>query len=159
MRKKIQEKMFEFGYILELIISCVVGFAVVVLGVRLFMHTFDVTIFGSDENALVGILDGAMNLAIGVEFIKMLCRHTPETVIEVLLFAIARQLVVVHTSPIDNLITIVSVAVLFAVRKFLLRDDDNLDGFDRFFRRNKSIKKENSEENRNSEEDRNKNEI
>lgn len=67
MRKKIQEKMFEFGYILELIISCVVGFAVVVLGVRLFMHTFDVTIFGSDENALVGILDGAMNLAIGVE--------------------------------------------------------------------------------------------
>lgn len=76
-----------------------------------------------------------------------------------LLFAIARQLVVVHTSPIDNLITIVSVAVLFAVRKFLLRDDDNLDGFDRFFRRNKSIKKENSEENRNSEEDRNKNEI
>lgn len=156
MRKKIQEKMFEFGYVLELLISCIVGFAVVVLSVKLFMHTFNVTIFGSEEDALVGILDGAMNLAIGVEFIKMLCRHTPETVIEVLLFAIARQLVVVHTSPVENLITIISVAVLFAVRKFLLRDDDNLDGFDRFFRRNKFVKRE---EQNNTKEDKSEDDI
>ncbi len=142
MRKKIQEKMFELGYILELLISCIVGFAVIVLGVKLFLNTFDLTVFGSEQDVLVDILGGAMNLAIGVEFIKMLCRHTPETVIEVLLFAIARQLVVVHTSPIENLITIISVAVLLAVRKFLLRDDDDLDGFDRFFRKNKFVKRE-----------------
>lgn len=139
MRKKIQEKMFELGYVLELIISCIVGFAVLILSIKLSVNVFNSTVFGADEELMVSILESAMNLAIGVEFIKMLCRHTPETVIEVLLFAIARQLVVAHTTPLENLIAIVSVAILFAVRKFLLRTDDHLDGFDRIFRKKSKI--------------------
>ncbi len=34
-----------------------------------------------------------MSLAIGVEFVKMLCTHKPGTIIEVLLFATARQMI------------------------------------------------------------------
>lgn len=136
MRKKIQEKMYEFGYILELIISIIVALAVVALSIRLLITTVNSSIFDSADDALVKILDSAMTLAIGVEFIKMLCRHTPETVIEVLLFAIARQLVVLHTSAIENLITIISVAILLAVRKYLLRDDDRVHGF---FRNKKKV--------------------
>lgn len=123
MRKKIQEAIFGFGYVLELLISVIIAFSVVILGVRLFMNTINTTLFGTGDNILVDILDKAMILAIGVEFIKMLCRHTPETVIEVLLFAIARQLVIVHSSPLENLITIISVAILLASRKYLLRGD------------------------------------
>lgn len=126
MRKKVQEIMYQFGYILELGIAVIVAFAVVVLSVRLLVSTVNTTLFSTAEDALVGILDDAMILAIGVEFIKMLCRHTPETVIEVLLFAIARQLIVVHTSPLENLITILCVAILLAVRKYLLRDGDKM---------------------------------
>ncbi|MDO5397398.1 MAG: phosphate-starvation-inducible PsiE family protein [bacterium] len=142
MRKKIQEKMFEFSYILELLISCIIGIAVVILGVRLFFEMLKVTTASGGEDVLVDILDRAMTLAIGVEFIKMLCKHTPATVIEVLLFAIARQLVVMHTSPLENLITIVSIAVLFTVRKFLLRAEDKTSGF---FRSKKNAEKENTE--------------
>lgn len=126
MRKKVQETIFGFGYVLELLISVIIAFSVVVLGVRLFMSTVNTTLFGTGDNILVDILDKAMILAIGVEFIKMLCRHTPETVIEVLLFAIARQLVIVHSSPLENLITIISVAILLASRKYLLRSGDNV---------------------------------
>ena len=71
------------------------------------------------------ILDKAMTLAIGVEFIKMLVKHTPETVIEVLAFAIAKQLVVMHTTP-ENFITVVSIAVLFATRRFLMLSGDRI---------------------------------
>ena len=60
-----------------------------------------------------------VNLIIGVEFIKMLAKHTPGSAIEVLLFAIARQMVVEHTSPLENLIGIVTIALIFAIRKFL----------------------------------------
>ncbi len=119
MRKKLQEKMFEISYILELIISLIVAVAVLILGARLFIDMFKLTIFEGGD-VLVDILDKAMTLAIGVEFIKMLCKHTPDTVIEVLAFAIARQLIVLHTTPLENLITIISIAVLFATRKFLL---------------------------------------
>lgn len=42
-----------------------------------------------------------MLLAIALEFVKMLCKHTPSAVIDVLLFAIARQMVVEHTSTLE----------------------------------------------------------
>ena len=54
----------------------------------------------------------------------MLCKHTPETVIEVLAFALARQLIVGHAACWENLITVVAIAVLFVVRKFLLNRYD-----------------------------------
>lgn len=124
MRKKIQETIFEICYILEAAIAVVVGIAVIILCIKLFKDMFADVIYNQDENVLVNVLDSAMTLAIGVEFIKMLCKHTPETVVEVLLFAIAKQLVVFHTTPLENMINVAAIAGLFAVRKFLLRAED-----------------------------------
>ena len=138
MRKKLQEKMFELSYILELILSAIIGVAVAILSVKLCIEMFNTTLWENGDEVLVHILDSAMTLAIGVEFIKMLCKHTPATVIEVLLFAIARQLVVMHTTPLENLITVVSIAILFAVRKYFFRTEDKTGGFFKH-------KKENSE--------------
>lgn len=138
MRKKLQEKMFELSYILELIISAIVAAAVIVLSVKLCIEVFGTSIWQDNGDVLTDILDRAMTLAIGVEFIKMLCKHTPATVIEVLLFAIARQLIVMHTTPLENLITIVSIAILFAVRRYFFRSEDKTGGFFKH-------KKENSE--------------
>ena len=49
----------------------------------------------------------------------MFSKPSLNTVIEVLLFAIARQLVVEHPSTIDFFIGVAAVALLFAVRKYL----------------------------------------
>jgi len=43
-------------------------------------------------------LSKALNLIIGIEFTRMLCRHTPDTIIEVLMFATARQIIIVRTT-------------------------------------------------------------
>ncbi|MBQ2890295.1 MAG: hypothetical protein IJE44_01445 [Clostridia bacterium] len=124
MRKKLQDKMFEVSYIFELMISLIVGFAIVILAVRLVIDTANLTAYNKGVTSLVGILDDAIILAIGAELIKMLCKHTPETVIEVLAFALARQLIVGHTSALNNLIIVVSIAILFAIRRFLLKGRD-----------------------------------
>lgn len=124
MRKKIQETIFEICYILEAAIAVVVGIAVIILCIKLFKDMFADVIYNQEDNVLVNVLDSAMTLAIGVEFIKMLCKHTPETVVEVLLFAIAKQLVVFHTTPLENMLNVAAIAGLFAVRKFLLRAED-----------------------------------
>lgn len=148
MRKKLQVKMFELSYLFELMISLIVGVAVVILGIRLFADMIGTSILGKGENILVDILDDAITLAIGVEFIKMLCKHTPETVIEVLAFALARQLIVFHTTPLENLITVAAIAILFAVRKFFLRRGDvieNPDGFLEIGKRTKEAEKKNGE--------------
>lgn len=124
MRKKLQDKMFELSYLFELFISVIVGIAVVILGVRLVIDVIGVSVHSQGVDALVKILDDAIILAIGAELIKMLCKHTPETVIEVLAFALARQLIVGHAAPWENLITVVAIAILFAIRRFLLIRQD-----------------------------------
>ena len=121
MRRKIQNRIFEVCYFLESVIAVIVGIAVVILCIKLFKDMIFDAVYSTGEEVLVDVLDSAMTLAIGVEFIKMLCKHTPQTVVEVLLFAIAKQLVVFHTTPLENLMNVAAIAGLFAIRKFLLR--------------------------------------
>lgn len=124
MRKKLQDKMFELSYVFELFISIIVGLGIIVFAVKLIVEFADIDYLKSSSASLVALLDKAIVLAIGAEFIKMLCKHTPETVIEVLAFALARQLIVGHASPLQNLITVIAIAILFAVRRFLLKKYD-----------------------------------
>ncbi len=124
MRKKLQDKMFEISYIIELFISLIVGVAVIILAARMVMDMFATSIYSQGIESLVAILDNAITLAIGAELIKMLCKHTPETIIEVLAFALARQLIVGHVASWESLVTVLAIAVLFAVRRFLLKRHD-----------------------------------
>ena len=88
------------------------------------LNGVNVVTSSTDVSSLIGILDDAITLAIGAELIKMLCKHTPETVIEVLAFALARQLIVGHSDHWQNLITVIAIAILFAIRRFLLKSHD-----------------------------------
>ena len=124
MRKKLQDKMFEASYLFELLLSLIVGIAVLILAARLIVDTFNLSVFVGGADALVKIIDDAIILAIGAELIKMFCKHTPETVIEVLAFALARQLIVGHAKSWENLITVIAIAILFAIRRFLLQRHD-----------------------------------
>ena len=124
MRKKLQDKMFELSYLIELFISLLVGIAVVILCVVTVVDMCRLSFLEQGVDSLVVVLDKAITLAIGAELIKMLCKHTPETIIEVLAFALARQLIVGHAEPLQNLITVVAIAVLFAIRRFLLNRHD-----------------------------------
>ena len=132
MRKKLQEKMFETSYIIELFISLLVSVALIMLAVRIVMDVFSLSFFNDGIDSFVKILDNAITLAIGAELIKMLCKHTPETIIEVLAFALARQLIVGHALAWENLITVIAIAILFVVRRFLLNRHDMVETPDGF---------------------------
>ena len=97
-----------------------------------------------DPSVFSEYLSIAAMLVIGVEFVKMLCSHTLDSVIEIMLLAIARQMIVEHTTPLQNLIAVASIAVLYVVRKYLyipkLDDVKHTPIFDKVSR--KSRKKE-----------------
>lgn len=59
-----------------------------------------------------------LQLIVGVEFVKMISKHTVDSVIDVLLFAIARKMIVSHGSSIDVLIGILSIAILFVIKYY-----------------------------------------
>ena len=124
MRKKLQDKMFEASYLFELLISLLVGIGILAFGIKLVINAIDIISTTNDVSSLISLLDDAIILAIGAEFIKMLCKHTPETIIEVLAFALARHLIVTPTSAWENIITVAAIAILFGIRKFLLKSHD-----------------------------------
>ena len=94
----------------------------VIVVIKIVEVVFDLTGFpiGILTMEFGGILSVTLNLVIGVEFTKMLIKHTPESVVDVLLFAIARQMVVYHERTLDLLIGVLAIAGLFAIKKFLL---------------------------------------
>ena len=61
----------------------------------------------------------SFDLVIGIELLKMFCRHDLDSIVEVLLFSVARQMVIDHLAIKEAFIGCVSVAILFAVRRFL----------------------------------------
>ena len=57
---------------------------------------------------------------VGAEFLKMLCKPRTENIIEALIFLIARHMIVQTTSATENLISVVSICMLFLFRRFML---------------------------------------
>lgn len=64
-------------------------------------------------------LEFTFTLVIGIEFVRMLVKHTPGSALQVLLFAIARHLVMDGQSSMDLLFGVIAIAGIFAVRKYL----------------------------------------
>lgn len=64
-------------------------------------------------------LSDACLIIIGIELIKMITCHTIDSVVDVMLLAIARQMIVEHTTPVENMLAVLSVGVLFVIRKYL----------------------------------------
>ena len=119
MKRDLQDMTYELTYYLELVIAIIMNIIIAVMTFKLLAVAVP-DFFVGEKIELGFFLEKAMMLAIGLEFVKMLCKHTPSTIIDVLLFAIARQMIVEHTTPLENLITIVALAALFATRKYLL---------------------------------------
>ena len=118
-KEYLRRKVAFFASVIEIAISIIVLIAIVIAGIQVVREVFSLAGDPKAHEGFTVFLGHAFNLIIGVEFIKMLAKHTPGSAIEVLLFAIARQMVVEHTSPLENLIGIVTIALIFAIRKFL----------------------------------------
>jgi hypothetical protein len=126
MRKYLQTSLYELSFYIEILISLVLTVTLLALTARLITDLS--TIFSASltiSDYLNDFLSQAMTIAVGVELIKMLSKHTSATIIEVLLFAIARQVVIVHGSSLDTLLSILSIAILFATRKYLFTSFDD----------------------------------
>ncbi len=49
----------------------------------------------------------------------MLCQPSEDTVLEVLIFLVARHMIIEHTTVMENFITILSIGVLFSIKKYI----------------------------------------
>ena len=82
-----------------------------------FYHMFTVADYFNSVNTY---LHNILTIVVGLEFVRMLIDLTPANTIEVLIVAIARQVIISHNNPISNLACVICIAGLFATRHFLI---------------------------------------
>ena len=69
-------------------------------------------------------LHNALTIVVGLEFVRMLIDTTPASILEVLTVAITRQVILNHDNIWSNLVCIICIAGLFAIRRFLIRRNE-----------------------------------
>ena len=105
-------------HLLEQAISCIIILVLMVaLGFEL-SHVFTEPGYFED---VPHFLHNILTIVIGLEFVRMLIDTTPASILEVLTVAITRHVILSHDDPWGILVSIVCIAGLFAIRRFLVR--------------------------------------
>ena len=108
-------------HILEYIIATLTLIVLVgLVGLEIYKMVTTDGYFASADTYLHNIL----TIVVGLEFVRMLINLTPANTLEVLIVAIARQVIVDHSSPLENIACVLCIGGLFAIRKFLISKKD-----------------------------------
>ena len=124
-RKHFNEVIYNVSRYTEIALSLVILVVIALSGFRLILEVAGTSVTAMDTEFFTSFLSQALSLVVGVEFVKMLCQHSAQTVVEVLMFATARQMVVEHLDPSETLLGVI-IAILFAIRKYLMTDNDDM---------------------------------
>lgn len=119
MRVKMREKTLKVAQAMEIVMAVIILAAIAIRGVLLVIGVAQE--LGEDPMAfsIDDFLAKVLLIIMDIEFVKMLMLHTYGAVIDVLLFAMARQMIITHNGPEGTLLSVLSVALIFAIKKFL----------------------------------------
>mgnify|MGYP000140618909 CR=1 FL=1 len=110
---KLHQLIFQTAQYFEILIAFIVIIGLIITLTTVPREMLNLYISGGFNDFL------KMTFNIGIELLKMLCRHDLDSVVEVLLFAVARSIIIEHMPILETLIGIIAIAVLFLIRKFL----------------------------------------
>lgn len=116
-RTDLRNRIIQASSLLDVLLSGLVLVGLVFSAVPLIRWMPGLLVDGNDTEIRT-FLERSLDIVIGIEFIKMLAKHSPGSSLEVLLYAIARHLVVGHDSALENLLSVGAIALIFIVRKF-----------------------------------------
>ena len=97
-----RDQLAELAGLLEVGISLLVVVALMLAVVPL-IKMLPGLLVDTNEVEISLFLQRALDIVIGIEFIKMLAKHSPGSALEVLLYAIARHMIVGHESAVEKL--------------------------------------------------------
>ncbi|MEH2944246.1 hypothetical protein VSQ32_15590 [Lachnospiraceae bacterium KK002] len=117
--RKTRNALYESCNFLELMMALVVLAAILIACSSLGSSFLDYWNDRSSNAAFLTFVGHVFNILIGIEFLKMLCQPSEDTVLEVLIFLVARHMILDHTTVVENLITILSIGILFAIKKYI----------------------------------------
>lgn len=118
MKNQFRERLSFCATMIEMVVGGLILIGCIISGIGL-IGTTDISELLGDAHYLQDRMSDACLILIGAEMLKMITSYTIDSVVDVMLLAIARQMIVEHTSPIENLIAVLSIGILFVIRKYL----------------------------------------
>ena len=116
-RTQLRNRIIQASSLLEILLSGLVLIGLLLSAVPLIRWMPGLLIDGN-EVEIRTFLERSLDIVIGIEFIKMLAKHSPGSVLEVLLYAIARHMIVGHEDAVQNLVSVGAIALIFIIRKY-----------------------------------------
>ena len=119
MKRKMSDRIVRVVFIIEAILALFIVLGVIISSTdilryfKIIYYTPPLQTFPVIQTFLGHIL----TLVIGLELVIMLVKHTPSSVIEVLLYAIARKMIIESKTMLDIVLGIVAIAGLFIINK------------------------------------------
>ena len=121
-RRKFLLYLNKIVYIFEILIS-----VLLIIGILISVPDI-VSYYGAilKSDSIVGydqfkqFLDHVLLLVIAVEFVLLMTAHSDSTIIHLIMLVVARKMLIKSDNMMDILIGVVSITILFAVRKFLM---------------------------------------
>lgn len=117
-------RLSKYTHVIEKGIAVLLLAAALIIGVRILAEIFPTLFNGDPIESLHELLAAVFSLIIVIEFVRMLISHSMESVIEVLIFALSRGMIVNHYEGLDLLIMVACIGILFVVRKYCLFHED-----------------------------------
>lgn len=125
MIKKIEKFMHYIVEVIEIVIAIIILCAMIYLlfteVAKIFNNDFVVNAHLSDTKHF---LESILGIVIGLEFVSMLIDFTPANILEVLVLAISRHVIINHSDPVSNIVCVVCIAGLFSIRRFLIPKEE-----------------------------------
>ncbi|MEW9123989.1 MAG: transporter associated domain-containing protein [Thermotaleaceae bacterium] len=114
-------KILKLTYYLEVALAAFITLAIIIGMIDLFKYlglVYQTNTFETYD-VFQKFLGHVLLLVVGVELVIMLVLHTTGSVLEVVLYAIARKMLIYSSSMVDFLLGVAAIASVFAIRKYL----------------------------------------
>ena len=119
MRTKVRTRLLKFTMAMEIVMAITILGAILASIALLICGSVEKFCCQWESFSIDAFMANAFLIVMGIEFVKMLMLHTYGAVIDVLLFAIARQMIISHEEPMQTLMSVGAVAGIFAIKKYL----------------------------------------
>lgn len=121
----VEEKIEKVTYIIEIVITVLLAIGIIIGLFDLVKYFWSILISPPAESyeLFKGFLGYALILIVGVELILMILYHSTKAILELVLFVIARKMLIYAETMTDLVWGTLAIAIVFATLKFLVQKD------------------------------------
>ena len=142
----IKNKIYKYTYYLELLLAMFVIIAILISVLDLVKYLILIVKTNPVDTYEIfqKFLGHVLLLVVGVELVIMLISHATSSVLEVVLYAIARKMLIYSDKMLDFLLGVAAIAAVFAIRKYLFTKEIKIEGSGTVFSAAISVKDANT---------------